>query len=62
MEDARKILLLGDLLQRRAGIGDGNKMRACLILADGVANLREEIILHHIRLGGAAGFAGDDQQ
>ena len=33
-----------------------------LVGADGLRDAREEIILHHVRLGGAAGLAGDDEQ
>ena len=62
VEDAGKALLGRDLLQRRAGIGDGDEAMAGLVLADGLGDAIEEIILHHVRLGGAAGFAGDDEQ
>ena len=34
VEDARKALFGRDLLQRRAGIGHGDKAMACLVLAD----------------------------
>ena len=30
--------------------------------ADGFRHKLEEIVLHHVRLGGAAGFAGNDEQ
>ena len=62
VEDAGKALLGRNLLQRRAGIGDGDEAMAGLVLADGLGDAIEEIILHHVRLGGAAGFAGDDEQ
>ena len=62
MEDAGKALLGRDLLQRRAGIGDRDEAMAGLVRADRLRDAIEEIILHHVRLGGAAGLAGDDEQ
>src|SRR5437879_150036 len=62
VEDACKTLSGCDLLQRRAGIGHRDEAVTGLVGADRLGNLREEIILHHVRLGGAAGFAGNDEQ
>ena len=62
VEDAGKALLGRNLLQRRAGIGDGDEAMTGLVLADRFGDAIEEIILHRVRLGGAAGFAGDDEQ
>ena len=61
VEDAGKTLLGRDLLQRRAGIGHRDEAVAGLVGADGLGHPREEIILHRVGLGGAAGFAGDDE-
>ena len=61
VKDARKALFGRDLLQRRAGIGHRDETMAGLVGADGLGDAGEEIILHHVRFGGAAGFAGDDE-
>ena len=61
VEDARKTLFGRDLLQRRAGIGHRDETMPGLLGADRLGDAGEEIILHHVRLGGAAGFAGDDE-
>ncbi len=61
MEDAGKALFGRNLLQRRAGIGHRDKAMAGLVGADGLGDPREEVILHRVGLGGAAGFAGDDE-
>ncbi len=62
MEDAGKALFGRDLLQRRVGIGHRNEPMAGLLGANGLGDAGEEIILHHVRLGGAAGLAGDDEE
>ena len=62
MENAGKALLGRHLLQRRAGIGHRDEAVAGLVLADRLRHAIVEIILHRVRLGGAAGFAGDDEQ
>ena len=58
----RKALLGRDLLQRRSGIGHRDEALAGLLGADRLGDAGEEIILHDVRLGGAAGLAGDDEQ
>ena len=62
MEDARKTLSGCDLLQRRARVGDRDEVVAGLAGADRLGYAGEEIVLHHVRFGRAAGLAGDDEQ
>ncbi len=62
VEDAGKALFGRDLLQRRAGIGHRDEAMPGLVGADRFRHALEEIILHHVGFGGAAGFAGDDEQ
>jgi len=59
-EDAAKAFCLGGLLQKRAGIGDGDEMRGgCAPDGGGRA---QKIIHQHIRLERGARFAGDDEE
>jgi hypothetical protein len=60
MKDPAEAPLLGVALQRRTWVGDRDELLARLI-ADLLGNLGEEIILKNIGLGGAAGFAGDNE-
>ena len=62
MEDACKTLSGCDLLQRRARVGDRDEVVAGLAGADRLGYAGEEIVLHHVRFGRAAGLAGDDEQ
>ncbi len=62
VEGAGKALPGRDLLQRRAGIGHRDEAVAGRFGADRLGDALEEIVLHCVRLGGAAGFAGDDEQ
>ncbi|MGY4314565.1 hypothetical protein ACVWW1_003892 [Bradyrhizobium sp. JR3.5] len=62
VEDTGKALLDRDLLQRRAGVGHRDEAMAGLVLADRLGHPVEEIVLHHVRLGRAARFGGDDEQ
>ena len=62
MEGPRKALLGRDLLKRRAGIGHRDETVPGPVGADRLGDAREEVILHHVRLGGAAGLAGDDKE
>ena len=62
MEGTGKALPGCHLLQRRAGIGHRDEAVAGLVLANRLCHAVVEIILHRIRLGGAAGLAGYDEQ
>ena len=57
-----KVLRLGRLLQRRAWIGDGDKMPAGFRFADRVGDALEKVILENIRLGRGARLARHDEQ
>src|SRR4029077_7034003 len=57
-----KILRLGRLLQRRARIGDGDKVPTSLVFADRIGDALEKVILEDIRLGGGARLARHDEQ
>ena len=62
VENPREALFGRRLLQRRAGIGHRDEAMSGLAGANRLGNAIEEIVLHRVGLGGAAGFAGDDEQ
>ena len=53
---------LRDFLEGGAGIGDGDKVAARLIRANGVLHLIEKELLENIRFKSRAGFAGHDNE
>ena len=60
--DMAEVIALGDRLQLRPGIGDGNEVRSRPFVADRSLRALEEILLEDIRLERAAGFARHDEE
>src|SRR5712692_570408 len=62
MEDMSEVVRLGDFLQLRPWVGDGDETLAGLGGADGTLDALEEVLLEDVRLRGGAGLAGDDEE
>ena len=60
--DRPKALLLGHLLERGTGIGNGHEMPAGLLFTHRFDHAGMKIILEQVGLQGAARLAGDDEQ
>src|SRR6185437_15264333 len=62
VEDFAEMVAPGDRLHLRAGVGDGDEMRARLVGTDRRFGALEEILLQNVGFERGAGCARDDEE